>query len=323
MKRRDFITLLGGAAAAWPLAARAQQPTARLPRIGILIAEDRGDTAVAALRAFGWIDGRTARIELRWADEDADRTRSRARELLELAPDVIFVAGAVGAKAFQSLTHTVPIVFVNVADPVAGGFVASLAHPGGNATGFSNFEFAIGGKWVELLKEIAPGLARIAIIKDPENPNQARYVQSITAAAPSLAVEVMTIEVRNIQEIESGISTFASRPAGALINLPNAVTARHREAVVELAARHRLPALYPDPIWITKGGLMTYGSNQVEVIRRAASYVDRILKGEKPADLPVQNPTKYELGINLKTAKALGLTIPLTLQYAADEVIEQ
>jgi putative ABC transport system substrate-binding protein len=323
MKRRDFITLLGGAAAAWPLAARAQQPTARLPRIGILIAEDRGDTAVAALRACGWIDGRTARIELRWADEDADRTRSRARELLELAPDVIFVAGAVGAKAFQSLTHTVPIVFVNVADPVAGGFVASLAHPGGNATGFSNFEFAIGGKWVELLKEIAPGLARIAIIKDPENPNQARYVQSITAAAPSLAVEVMTIEVRNIQEIESGISTFASRPAGALINLPNAVTARHREAVVELAARHRLPALYPDPIWITKGGLMTYGSNQVEVIRRAASYVDRILKGEKPADLPVQNPTKYELGINLKTAKALGLTIPLTLQYAADEVIEQ
>jgi putative tryptophan/tyrosine transport system substrate-binding protein len=325
LRRRDFITLLGGAAAAWPLAARGQQGATRLPRIGILMGqqvEERRDLLLAALQALGWIQGRTVQIEFATSDGDAERTRAHARALLELAPDVILVSGAVGARAFQDLTRTVPIVFVNLADPAAGGFVASLAHPGGNLTGFSNFEFAIGGKWVGLVKELAPDTRRVALLIDPENVNQARYAQSIAAAAPSFAVEVMTVGVHNGSEIEAGISALASRSMGALIAPPNAVIANHAEATIELAARHRLPALFPDRSYVAQGGLLSYGPDLLDMDRRAVSYVDRILKGEKTADLPVQNPTKYELAINLKTAKALGLTVPLTLQYAADEVIE-
>jgi putative ABC transport system substrate-binding protein len=216
----------------------------------------------------------------------------------------------------------VPIVFVQVADPTAAGFVASLAHPGGNITGFSNFEFPIGGKWVGLLKEIAPGIVRIGVMIDPENVNQARYAQSIGAVAPSLGVDVMEVAVRNINEIGAAITAFASGPAGALIMPPNVVTFTHRETVIEFVARHRLPALYSDRSYVVQGGLMSYGPDILDINRRAASYVDRILKGEKPADLPVQNPTKYELVINLKTAKALSLTVPQTLLAIADEVIE-
>jgi putative ABC transport system substrate-binding protein len=324
MRRREFITLIGGIAAAWPLAARAQQSGGRAPRIGILMGslDDRRNGVLAALQASGWIEGRTAQIEYREAVEDAERTRARAAELVRLAPDVIFVSGAVGAKAFQDLTHTVPIVFVQVADPMAGGFVASLAHPGGNMTGFSNFEFPIGGKWLELLKEVATGIARVALVIDPENVNQARYAQSIAAVAAAFAVEVITIPVRNGSEIEAGITAFASRPAGALIMPPNAVTGAHRMAAIELAARYRLPALYSDRVYVREGGLMSYGPDLFDMDRRAMAYVDRILKGEKPADLPVQQPTKFELVINLKTAKALGLTVPLPLQASADEVIE-
>jgi putative tryptophan/tyrosine transport system substrate-binding protein len=324
MRRREFITLIGGIAAAWPLAARAQQSGGRVPRTGILASslDERLNGVLAALQASGWIEGRTAQIEYREAVEDAERTRARAAELVRLAPDVIFVSGAVGAKAFQDLTHTVPIVFVQVADPMAGGFVASLAHPGGNMTGFSNFEFPIGGKWLELLKEVATGIARVALVIDPENVNQARYAQSIAAVAPAFAVEVITIPVRNGSEIEAGITAFASRPAGALIMPPNAVTGANRMAAIELAARYRLPALYSDRAFVRQGGLMSYGPDLLDMDRRAMAYVDRILKGEKPADLPVQQPTKFELVINLKTAKALGLTVPLTLQASADEVIE-
>jgi putative ABC transport system substrate-binding protein len=322
MRRRELITLLGGAAA-WPLAARAQQPTSPLPRIGILILprEEWQAGVLTALQALGWVEGRTAHIDLRTTVDDANLTRARARELLALNPDVIFVSGAVGARAFQDLTHTVPIVFGQVADPTAAGFVASLAHPGGNITGFSNFEFPIGGKWVGLLKEIVPGITRIAVIISPENVNQAQYAQSIAAVAPSFGVEVTEVAVRNINEIEAGITAFASRPAGALIMPPNTVTSTHRETVIEFVARHRLPALYPDRP-VVQGWLMSYGPDNLDINRRAVSYVDRILKGEKPADLPVQNPTKYELVINLKTAKALGLDIPATVYARADEVIE-
>ena len=323
LRRREFITTLGGAAA-WPFVARAQQPTPRLPRIGILILprEEWQAGVLTALQALGWIEGRTVHIDLRTTVDDANLTRARARELLALNPDVIFVSGAVGARAFQDLTHTVPIVFGQVADPTAAGFVASLAHPGGNITGFSNFEFPIGGKWVGLLKEIVPGIARIAVIISPENVNQARYAQSIAAVAPSFGVEVTEVAVLNINEIEAGITAFASRPAGALIMPPNTVTSTHRETVIEFVARHRLPALYPDRPYVVQGGLMSYGPDNLDINRRALSYVDRILKGEKPADLPVQNPTKYELVINLKTAKALGLEIPSSVLARADEVIE-
>jgi putative tryptophan/tyrosine transport system substrate-binding protein len=324
MKRREFLTLVGGAAVAWPLAARAQQPVARTPRIGILHGQDneRQRKVLAALQALGWIEGRTAQIDLREATGDAERTRAVARELVRLNPDVILVTGAVATRAVQNLTSTVPIVFENVADPVAGGFVAGLAHPGGNMTGFSNFEFSIGGKWVQLLKEVAPGTARIALVSDPENVNQARYARSIASVAPSLSVEVMTVAVRSVREIEAGITAFAGQADSALIIFPNAVTGSHHATVLELAARYRLPAIYPNRSYAMEGGLMTYGPDLLDMDRRAASYVDRILRGEKPADLPVQQPTKFELVINLKTAKALGLTIPLTLQYAADEVIE-
>jgi putative ABC transport system substrate-binding protein len=235
---------------------------------------------------------------------------------------VIFVSGAVGTRAFQDLTNTVPIVFANVADPTAAGFVASLAHPGGNITGFCNFEFPVGGKWVGLLKELAPGIARIGVITDPENVNQARYAQSIAAGAPSFGVEVMEIAVRDIDEIEAGITAFVSRAAGALIMPPNAVTSAHRKTVIEFAASHRLPALYSGRDYVVQGGLMSYGPDLVEMHRQAASYLDRILKGEKPADLPVQNPTRYELAINLKTAQGLGLIVPETLLATADEVIQ-
>jgi putative ABC transport system substrate-binding protein len=324
MRRREFITLFGGAAAAWPLAARAQQPADRMRRIGILIGQGnkRRNDVVAALQRLGWIEGRNARVDYRETLADAEGTRTLAGELMQLRPDVILVNGAVGTSAFQDLTHTVPVVFANVADPVAAGFVAGLAHPGGNMTGFSNFEFSIGGKWLELLKEVAPGTARVALLSDPENVNQVRYAQSIAAVAPSFAVEVMTLPVRTATEIEIGIAAFARRPGGALIVFPNAVTGSNREAVVELAARYRLPAVYSDRFAAAQDELISYGPDLLDMNRRAVSYVDRILRGEKPADLPVQQPTKFELIINLKTAKALGLDVAATLLGRADEVIE-
>jgi putative ABC transport system substrate-binding protein len=322
IRRREFITLLGSATA-WPLAARAQQSTARLRRIGVLMAAgERRSEAMAALQALGWIEGRSVKIDSRPTFEDAERTRANARELLQLGEDVIFVSGAVGTRAFQDLTHTVPIVFVNVADPVAAGFVATLAHPGGNMTGFSNFEFPIGGKWVQRLKEIAPGITRIALVSDPENVNQALYARSIAAVAPSLGVEVTTLAVRNVRDIETGIAAFAGRPGGALISFPNAVTFANRKTVTDLAARHRLPAIYDDRSFVIQGGLMSYGPHQRDMIRGAISYVDRILRGEKPADLPVQQPTRFEFLINLTTARTLGVDVPPLLLAIADEVIE-
>jgi len=325
MNRREFITLLGGAAA-WPLAARAQQPE-RLPRIGVLGVDDTDNRAsyAAFLQAFqqlGWIDGQNVRIETRWAAGSASDFRKDATDIVALAPDVIFATGTAPMVPLSQATHTVPIVFANVADPVGAGFVDTMAHPGGNATGFIQFEYSLSGKWVELLKQIAPGVTRAAVLRDPNIPNGIGQFAIIQSVAPSVGVEVTAMNMRDAGEIERAVTAFARSPNGGLIVTSSALALAHRELIIALAAQHKLPAVYYRRYYVDKGGLVSYGYDIVQQFRGAAGYVDRILKGEKPADLPVQAPTKYELVINLKTAKALGLTIPPSVLARADDVIE-
>jgi putative tryptophan/tyrosine transport system substrate-binding protein len=329
MKRRQFIALLGGGAAAWPLAARAQQGE-RVQRIGVLVSiapdDPEAQARVAAfiheLQQLGWADGRNLRIDVRWGAGDAERIRRYAAELVALAPNAILAVGGGGVGPLLQTTRTVPIVFTLTPDPVGAGFVDSLARPGGNATGFTNFEYGIGGKWLELLKEIAPRVTRAAVLRDPAIPAGIGQFGAIQAVAPSFGIELRPVDVRDAGEIERAVATFARSSNDGLIVTSNALALVHRNLIVTLAARHRLPTIYPFRFFVTAGGLASYGPDSIDPQRRAASYVDRILKGEKPADLPVQAPTKYELAINLKTAKALGLDVPTSLLARADEVIE-
>jgi len=328
MKRREFIMLLGGAAA-WPLAARAQQGE-RVRRIGVLMnlaANDpealrRMTAFVQGLQQRGWTEGGNVRIDIRWAAGSTDRFRTYAGELVALKPDVVLAASGATMPSLLQATRTIPIVFVQVPDPVGAGFVESLARPGGNTTGFTNFEYGLSGKWLELLKEIAPRVTRAAVLRDSSEPAGIGQWGAIQSMAPSLGVEVSLIGVRDADEIERGIAAFARGSNGGLIVTGSSPAAVHRETIIALAARHRLPAVYPFRFYASDGGLITYGPDAVDQFRRAAGYVDRILQGEKPADLPVQAPTKFEFVINLKTAKALGLTLLPTLLARADEVIE-
>jgi putative ABC transport system substrate-binding protein len=330
MKRREFITLLGSAAAAWPLAARAQQAD-RVRRIGALIGAPSADNpdAQANIRAFlqvlqqlGWTDGRNVRIDIRWGAGNADDIRKYAAELAALAPDVIFASGTASVGPMLQATRTVPIVFANVADPVGAGFVDSLARPGGNASGFIQFEYSLSGKWLELLKQIAPGVTRAAVLRDPAITSGIGQFAVIQSVAPSVGVEVSAINVRDAGEIERAVTAFARSSNGGLIVTASALAVLHRQLIIALAARHKLPAVYYRRYFVTSGGLISYGYDVVEQFRGAAGYVDRILKGATPADLPVQAPTKYELVINLKTANALGLDVPATVLARADEAIE-
>jgi len=326
--RREFITLLGGAAAAtWPLVPSAQE---RLRRIGVLMnlaADDQEAPArIAAfaqgLGEFGWSVGGNLRIDYRWGAGDAERIRKEAAELVALAPDVILSSGSPSVAALQRATDRVPIVFVQVVDPVGGGFVESLARPNGNITGFSVFEYGIGGKWLELLKEIAPRVTQAAVLRDLALAAGSGQLGAIQSVAPSLGVELKPIGVDDASAIERAVAAFARFANGGLIVTGSTLTAVHRELIVTLATRHRLPAIYPFRYFAASGGLLSYGPNSIDPYRRSARYVDRILKGEKPADLPVQAPTKYEMVINLKAAKAIGLDVPTTVLARADEVIE-
>jgi len=329
IKRRELITLIGGAAAAWPLAARAQQ-SERMPRIGVLMnsAADNADGQVRfaaflqGLQQLGWTDGRNVRIDIRWgAAADLDRNRKYAAELVALAPDVILTATTPSTAALQQATRTVPIVFAMGLDPVGADIVESLARPGGNTTGFMQFEYSLSGKWLELLKQVAPGVTRAAVFRDPTNPSGIGQFAVVQAMAPLLGMEVIPVNVRDAAEIERVISAFARATNGGLIVTGGQASA-HRELIFKLAVRHRLPAVYPYRFFVTGGGLISYGPDLPGLFKQAAGYVDRILKGEKPADLPVQAPVKYELVINLKAAKAIGLDVPASVLVRADEVIE-
>jgi putative tryptophan/tyrosine transport system substrate-binding protein len=328
MTRREFIAVLAGAAIAWPLAARAQQGKP-MRRVGVLtsLAENdpEGQARVAAflegLQQLGWTDGRNVRIDYRWGAGDPDRYRTYATELVALVPDVILATGGEVTASLQRVTRTVPIVFVLVPDPVGAGLVDSLARPAGNVTGFTPYEYSLSAKWLELLKEVAPGVTRVAVLRDAAIPEVGPFA-TIQAVAPSLGVEVSPIGARDAGEIERAITAFARSSNGGLIVPGSALAAVHRDWIVTLAARTKLPAVYYQRSLVTAGGLISYGPEFLDQYRRAADYIDRILKGAKPADLPVQAPTKYELVINLKTARALGLTIPPTLLAIADEVIE-
>jgi putative ABC transport system substrate-binding protein len=329
MRRREFITLLGGAAVAWPLTARAQQ-SERVRLIGVLMAAAADDPEYHArigafqqgLALLGWTDGRNARIDTRWAT-NADDIRRHAAELAALAPDVILAAtGTTTVAPLLQATRIVPIVFVIVIDPVGAGFVASLARPGGNATGFLMFEYGLSAKWLELLKQIAPGVTRVAVLREPTIASGIGQFGAIQSAAPSLGVEASPLNVRDDGEIERDIAAFARSSSGGVIVTSSPGASHHRDLIVALAARYRLPTIYASRYFVANGGLISYGPDIVDQYRRAAGYVDRILKGEKPADLPVQAPTKYDLVINLKTARALGLDIPPNLLARADEVIE-
>jgi putative ABC transport system substrate-binding protein len=328
MQRRDFITLLVGATT-WPLAAGAQQ-RGPMRRLGVLmnVAADDPESAarIAAflkqLQQLGWSDGRNVQIDTRWAVGDVDHFRQYAAELIALAPDAVLASSSLAVAALQKVTGTVPIVFVGVVDPVGAGFVDSLAHPGGNTTGFTNFEYGLSGKWLELLKEIVPPVKRVAVLRDPASPAESGMFTAIQSAAPSFGVVLSPFGMRDASEIERDITAFARDSNGGLIVLGNSLANVHHELIITLAASHRLPAVYSDRIFVTSGGLISYGPNRIDQFQRAAVYVDRILKGEKPSDLPVQAPTKYELFINLKTAKALGLVIPQAVLARADEVIE-
>jgi ABC-type uncharacterized transport system substrate-binding protein len=328
MRRRTFISLLGGAVA-WPLVARAQQPE-RVRRICVLMStavDDPQDPARLAafaqgLQELGWTIGRNLRIDYRWGASSPDNTRKYAAELAALAPDVMLASGTIALAAVQQISHTIPVVFVNVIDPVSGGFVESLARPGGNTTGFLLFEYGISGKWLELLKEIAPHVTRVAVLRDPTQGTGTGQLGAIQSAASQLGVEFRPVGVRDAREIERGITDFARGSNGGLIVTAGTQARDHRELIIGLAAQHRLPAVYFNRLFVEAGGLISYGADTIDPLRRAAGYVDRILKGEKPADLPVQAPTKYELVINLKTAKALGIEMPASVLARADEVIE-
>jgi putative tryptophan/tyrosine transport system substrate-binding protein len=332
VKRREFITLLGCAAASgavWPVATRAQQRE-RMRRIGVLMnlgsddaeGQARNAAFLQGLQELGWTVGRNVRIDYRWSAGDAELFRRHASELVALAPDVILAVGGSVVPSLLQATRTVPIVFTGTPDPVGAGFVESLARPGGNITGFTNYEYGIGGKWLEVLKEIAPGTTRAAVIRDPAIAAGVGLWGAIQTAAPSFGIEVSPVNVRDASEIERGITAFARGPNGGLIVTGSTLATVHRKLITTLAAQHKLPAVYPQRIFVSDGGLISYGPDFVDQHRLAAGYVDRIPKGEKPSDLPVQALTKFELVINLKTAKALGLTVPPTLLAIADEVIE-
>src|SRR6516165_10237271 len=331
MKRREFITLLGGAAA-WPLAARAQQ-SGRMPRIGVLMnnaaTDAAGQSHVAAfaqtLRQLGWVEGQNIRIDFRWNPGDAALARIYAAQLIGLTPDVILASSTTNLTVIQQATSTVPVVFIQVSDPVAQGFVVNVTRPGGNLTGFSMYEFSIGNKWLDLLKEIAPGLARVGVMFNPDTSPQSKFfMRSIEAAAPTLGVQASVIPVRGTADIEPAFERFAHAPNGGLILPTDSFTNLRIELIADLAARHRLPSISANDRFPKVGGLIYYGvqMNSLEQFQQAASYVDRILKGAKPGDLPIQRADKYTLVINLKVAKALGLTVPLPLAGLADEVIE-
>ena len=328
MKRRDFITLLGGAAAAWPIAASAQQPL-RMRRVGVLSTTPPDDPEATArtaaflqtLQELGWTDGRNVRIEMRWGG-DAERLRRFAAELVALAPDVILTNGSVGIASVLEATRTIPVVFVQVTDPVGAGLVESLARPGGNATGFTLFEFSTSGKWVELLKQIAPTVTRAVVLRDPTTITGQGQFAAVQSAASLLGVELRPVDVRRAEGIERAVTAFAQAPNGGLIIANTQFAFFHRELIIALAARYRLPAVYPYRSLVVGGGLASYGIDSAESYRQAARYIDRIFKGEKPADLPVQQPVKHELVINLTTLKALGLSLPPTLYALATEVIE-
>jgi putative ABC transport system substrate-binding protein len=327
MKRRDFILALGGAAA-WPLRARSQTAD-RMRRIALMMPYAESDSesqarAVAlrdSLEKLGW-SSRNLRLEFRWDVGNPERARAVAKELVASAPDLIMPSTTQMLTAVQAETRTIPIVFVNVSDPVGTGLVASLARPGGNITGFTNFEYATGGKWLEILKEIAPTVTRVAIIANPKNPNTALYLRTIEPAAPRFGLALSVAGVNDAAGIEQAIAAAAREPDGGLLIMPDPLTTVHRELIVAAAARHRLPAAYPYRYFVPLGGLFAYGIDSTDLYRKAGAYVDRILKGANPGELPIQQPTKFELAINLKTARSLGLTVPLTLQAAADEVIE-
>jgi putative tryptophan/tyrosine transport system substrate-binding protein len=326
LRRREFVTLLGGAAA-WPLTARAQE---RVKRVGVLLPGSADNPEYQArlaafhqgLAVLGWTIGRNVHIETRWATSNAAALRKHAAELAALAPDVILANGSAAVAPLLEATRTVPIVFVIVPDPVGGGFVDSLARPGGNATGFTLYEYGISAKWLELLKEIAPGVRQVAVLRDAGLSVGAGQFGAMQSVAPSFGVELRPIDVRDAPEIERAITAFARSANGGLVVTGSALAVTHRETIAALAARHKLPAVYSGRFYVTVGGLLSYGPDFLDQFRQAAGYVDRILKGEKPADLPVQAPTKYELVLNLKTAKALGPDIPPTLLARADEVIE-
>ena len=329
MRRREFIILVGGAAA-WPMVARAQQ-NERVRRIGVLVASSADDAEFQArvaafnegLAQLGWIDGRNVRVDTRWATTNADELRKHAAELAAPTPDVLVGAsGTTTVAALLQATRTVPIVFAIVVDPVGAGFVASLARPGGNATGFTMFEYGMAGKWLELLKQIAPGVTRAAVLRDPAIASGIGQFGAVQAVAPSLGVELSPVDVRDAREIERAVTAFAGIQNGGLVVTASPSSTVHRDLIIALAARHKLPAVYFERFFVAAGGLISYGPDLLDQYRRAAGYVDRILKGEKPADLPVQAPTKYLTVLNLKTAKALGLTVPPALLARADEVIE-
>jgi putative tryptophan/tyrosine transport system substrate-binding protein len=329
MKRRDLIRMIAGSAAAWPLAAPAQQ-RGPMRRLGVLMNVAEADPESAAriaaflqgLQQSGWSDGRNVQIDTRWAAGDVEHFRRYSAELVALAPDAILASSSLAVAALRQATRTTPIVFVGIVDPVGAGFVDSLARPGGNATGFTLFEYGLSGKWLELVKEIAPPITRAAVLLDPASPAESGMFTAIQSVAPSVGVELSPFGMRDASEIERAVTAFASEPNGGLIVLGSTLANIHRELIITLAARHRLPAVYSDRLFVTSGGLISYGPNRIDQFRRGAAYVDRILKGEKPSDLPVQAPTKYELVMNLKTAKALGLELPSTLLSRADEVIE-
>jgi putative tryptophan/tyrosine transport system substrate-binding protein len=329
VRRRQFITMLGGAAASWPLAARAQQAE-RVRRIGVLLAAVPDDAEYKArvgafqdaLAQLGWSVGRNVRIDIRWAATNAADIRKHATEMVALAPDVVLAHGAGPVGALLQVTRTVPIVFPILGDPVGAGFVDSLARPGGNVTGFMNFEFSMGGKWLELLKQIAPSVTRAAVLRDTAEGSGTSQFAAIQAVAPSLRVEANPVNMTNAAEIERAVEAFARSPNGGLIVTASAAATIHRDLIVMLAARHKLPTVYFDRAFVAAGGLISHGVDYIDQYRKAAGYVDRILKGEKPADLPVQSPTKFETVLNLKTAKALGVTVPPSLLARADEVIE-
>jgi putative ABC transport system substrate-binding protein len=329
MRRRKFIGLLGGAAATWPLAARAQQPE-RMRRIGVLVASAEGESDIQArlsgfrqgIEKFGWSEGRNVHIDIRFAGGRADQYQMHAKDLVALQPDVILAHTPQIALALQRESRAIPIVFVSVSDPIGSGLVASLARPGGNVTGLMQYEEGITGKWLAMLKEIAPGLARAAMVANPKTSAYRYFQRAAEAAASSLNIELVPSRVETAADIEDAIANFARGPNGGLFLPPDTTSILHRDLVIALAARYRLPSVYSFRVFVSAGGLMSYGTDQVEIFRLAASYANRILRGDKPADLPVQAPTKYETIVNLKTAKALGLEVPPSLLVRADEVIE-
>jgi putative ABC transport system substrate-binding protein len=331
MRRREFVTVLGGATVSWPLAVSAQQPE-RMRRVGILTPTAATDRNAAVefeafkqtLQQLGWQEGRNIQFEFRFGAIEPERRRASAKELVDVSADVLFTSATPQVAALVNETRTIPIVFVNVSDPVGSGFASSLAHPGGNVTGFTNYESSLGQKWLELLKEIAPAIARVGVMFNPETAvNSGQFFfKPIEGAARLRGVDPIATPIRNAADIERALGALAATPGAGLIAIPDSTTTVHRELIAQLAIQYRLPALMNLRAFVEAGGLMSYGIYRVDQIRRAASYVDRILKGEKPADLPVQGPTRFQLVINLKTAKVLGLTVPLTLQASADDVIE-